>query len=339
MTASGFTFNTAGLPELVDVVDRMFVGYQENYTPVLYSQSFITKDPKMANSGLAELYAENIITDQYANFVPEGSPADTFPAQYGYEKAAYINWFKKNISITRPMRRGAKGNQIERQVRDLIEAPKARLELDLANRFTYAWSTSYVNKEGITVDVTSGDGLAMISGSHTLTGTSTTWSNQVTGNPAFSKSALELAEQIAQRNTFDNLGKNTAFEGKIILSTDDKVTCNQIDELIHATQNVNATGSNTYNVYSTSASGYSHVVAPRIALDSTGARSTTYEKYWFVIDPRLTSFYCTVLDQPYVNMPTAENSGSDFLTENWNFLSGMAYGIAVVSPRGIVGSK
>lgn len=339
MTASAISFNSSSLPELVDVVDRLFVGYQKNFAPVLYSQSFITKDPKTRNSGLATLYAENIITNQYAAQTPEGSPAETYPAQYGYEKAAYINYFKKNISITRALREAGKGNQVERQVRDLVEAPMNRLELDLANRFTYAWSTSYTNAEGITVDTTSGDALAMISTAHTLTGTSTTWSNQVTGNPAFSKAALELAEQIAQRNTFDNLGKNITFKGTHIVTTNDPVTCNQVQELIHATQNVNATGANTYNVYSTSAAGYTHVIAPRIALDSTGARQTTYEKYWFVVDERLTSFFCNILTQPYVNTPSETNNGADFLTENWNFLSGMAYGIAVVSPRGIVGSK
>ena len=150
---------------------------------------------------------------------------------------------------------------------------------------------------------------------------------------------MELAEQIAQRNTYDNLGKNIAFKASHILTTDDAVTCNQVKELLFATQNVNATGSNTYNVYGSGNANLTHVIDPRIALDSNGQRQTVYEKYWFMIDSRITSFFCSVLNQPYVNTPSATNNGADFLTENWNFLSGMAYGITVVSPRGIVGSK
>lgn len=337
--SSALTYNASSLPQLVDSVNRDFLPFQKGYDAVMYNQTFVTKDAKPLQSGLSTIYAENVITDQYANQTPEGSPADNFPAQYGYEKAAYINPFKKKISISRLMRDGGKGNQVNTSIRTLIEAPMNRLELDLANRLTYAWSTSYTNKDGFTVDTTCGDGLALISGSHTLTGTATTFSNQITGNPAFSKSALELAEQVAQRNTFDNLGKNIVFKSTHLVTTDDRVTVNQARELFYATQNVNATGANTYNVYATSQANIQHVIVPRIALDSTGARSTSYEKYWFIVDDRLTSFFCSILNQPYVNTPMTDPSGMDFATENWDFLSGMTYGIAIVSPRGIFGSK
>lgn len=340
MDASGFSYNTAALPQLVDVVERMFVGYQENYPRIMYEQEFITKDAKAKGDGMASIYAENIITDQYAAANTEGAPAEIYPAQYGYEKAAYINYFKKAISITKVMRVAGKGNQVEREIKNLIEGPTARLELDLANRFGYAATlTSYVNKEGVTVDTTCGDTKALLATDHALSGSATTFTNIVTGNPAFSKSALELAMQIAARNSFDNLGKNIEFRASHVLTSNDPVTCNQVRELLFATSNVESSNAGTYNVYSSANAGLKHVPVARLALDQNGTRSTSLEKYWYVIDAKQTSVFCSILEAPYVNTPMTNTSGQDFLTENWNFLSGMAYGIAIVSPKGIVGSK
>jgi hypothetical protein len=47
--------------------------------------------------------------------------------------------------------------------------------------------------------------LALISTVHTLTGSATTYSNQITGNPQFSKGALENAEKLFVEETYDNL--------------------------------------------------------------------------------------------------------------------------------------
>lgn len=336
MSASGFTFYSAAEPQLVDSVNRMFGNYQQNYKPVLQSQPFIIKETKPMYSGTSTIFAERIITSQYANQVPEGEPADTYPAQTGYEKAAYIEYYKKNISITRTMRVAGKENEIQDNIRSLIEAPTDRLELDLAHRFANAWSTSYTNKDGISVDVSMGDGLAMISASHTLTGVATTFSTQLTGNAAFSKSAMELGQQIGQRNTYNNLGENVEFKATHVVTTDDAVTVNQVKELLNATANPTSDNANTYNVYK---NAVQHVIVPRIATDANGQRSTSKEKYWFLVDSNLSSFYLTILEQPYLRTPSNVSTAVDFLTENLNFLSGVSYGIAVVSARGIVGSK
>jgi hypothetical protein len=336
MSASGFTFYSAAEPQLVDAVNRMFGNYQQNYKAVLRDQPFIIKEAKPMYSGTSTIFAERIITSQYANLVPEGEPADTYPAQTGYEKAAYIEYYKKTISITRTMRVAGKENEIQDNIRSLIEGPSDRLELDLAHRFSNAWSPSYTNKDGVPVDTTTGDGLALVSGSHTLTGVSTTWSNQVSSNAAFSKSAMELGLQIAKRNTYNNLGENVDFNATHIVTTDDPVTCNQVKELLNATANVTSDNAGTYNVYK---NAVQHVVVPRIATTATGSRDTTKEKYWFLVDSNLSSFYLTVLEQPYIRTPSNVSNAVDFLTENLNFLSGASYGIAVVSARGIVGSK
>ena len=315
----------------------MYTKFQEDYKPVLMNQPFIVKAPKPTGAGTSIIFAERIITSKYAHQTPEGEPADTFPAVTGYEKAAYIEYFKKNISITRTMRVAGKENEIQDNIQSLIEAPKNRIELDLAHLYSNAWSTSYTNLDGISVDVSSGDGLALISAVHTLTGVGTTWSNQVPNNPAFSKASYELAQQIALRNAYNNLGENGDFMISHLITSDDPVTVNQAKELFNATANVTSDNANTFNVYQKNAQ---HVIAPLIATNPNGTRNTSYEKYWFVVDAKQSSTYLTILEQPYLRTPQTVASAVDFITENLNFLSGVSYGIATVAAHGVgAGSK
>jgi len=313
---------------------RVFTAFNNNYPAVLYNAPFIIKDQKGRNTGLSTIFAERIIIDQYATLRPEGMPAYVTPSIAGYEKAAYIQSFTHATSITHAVRVGGREAQIADPLKALIQAPMNKCELDLGLRFAFSTATSYTDASGNTVDCTMGDGLAMLSASHTLTGIGTTWSNINPANPAFSKSALSAAFKIGQRNTYDNFGKNQPVLFDTILSTDDQDTCVAIRELTNATADINTSNSGTYNVYA----NIKHIVAPRICMDALGQRDTTKEKYWFLIDSRLPSFYLSVLIPPYLNTPTVGSNGEDFLSGSLNFLAGMDYGIAVVSPRGSVGS-
>jgi len=212
-----------------------------------------------------------------------------------------------------------------------------KLEIDLANRFTYAWDTSYTDNRGNTIDTTMGDGLAKISTVHTVTGSSSTFSNQVAANPAFSKGSLVAAKKIGQRGTIDNLGVNTPFIPDVIITSDDEDTVLAVKELLNATADVTSTNANTYNNYTNAT--YTHISSALVCTSSNGVRDTTKEKYWFLVDSKLSSLYLTVVSQPYYTTPTPSSNGVEPLSGSWLFTSGMDYGICEVSARGTVGSK
>ena len=117
-----------------------------------------------------------------------------------------------------------------------------------------------------------------------------------------------------------------------IITTDDPNTINQVRELLKATADVSTSNSGTFNVY---ASKYKHVKSGRIATTATGAVDSTKRKYWFLASSRYSDFYLCTLEQPYLKTPTNGNNGEEFSSENWNYLTGATYGMAIVTGKWI----
>ena len=233
------------------------------------------------------------------------------------------------------MRTAGKNKEILDSITSLSEVCPNTIDLDLAHRLTFAWDTSYTYK-GDSRDITVWDGLALVSTVHTLTGSATTYSNQIAGNPQFSKGALENGEKLFAEETYNNLGEKMLMKADTIITTDDPNTINQVRELLNATADVSTSNSGTFNVYKTK---YNHIVSERIATDSNGATDTDKRKYWFLASSRHSDFYLNVLEAPYLKSPVDWNNGEEFSSENWNYLTAATYWICIVTWKWIKGSK
>ena len=132
-------------------------------------------------------FSETVHTGQYTQTRDEGDVSAQMKYQSGYSKDLAIKVESIMIGITKVMREAAKDDEIMRKITALTEKVPASIDLDLSHRFTFAWSSSYVDRSGNTVDVTTADGLALAHATHTLTGSSTTYSTIITSNPPFSK--------------------------------------------------------------------------------------------------------------------------------------------------------
>lgn len=323
------------LGQLTDLVERSFIDGQNTLPMVMKNSGVVILDSIPKNSGDSKRFAERITTDQYASVRDEGAVADAGSVQYGYEKDAQVYTIAKTISITKRMRVAGKDRAILDEITNLSEVCPNTQELDLSHRLTFAWSTSYTYK-GSSRDLTVGDGLALISTAHTLTGSATTYSNQITGNPAFSKGSLETAEKSFVENSFDNLGVKVDVKPDTIITTDDPNTVNEVRQLLNATADVTSSNSGTSNVYK---SKYKHIANARIATDSNGGVDSTKAKYWFLASTRASDFYMCELESPYVKSPKDGNNGEDFASENWNYLAAATYLISIVTGKWIRGSK
>lgn len=324
------------LPQFTDLVKRSFTRAQENMENVMRKAPFIVEQSMPKGTGDTKRLAERLQRNQYASVRDEGNKSTGARVQYGYEKDLVITTVSLEIAITKRMRDAGKNQEILDQVTSLSEVCPNRLDLDLSHRFTFAWSTSYTDMDGRTVDVTTGDGLALISASHTLTGSATTYSNQITGNVAFSKAWLAVVERSFVENSYNNLGEKVTAKPDVILTADDPDTINSVRELLKATADVSTSNSGTYNVYQAK---YKHIMWPRIATTATGDVDNTKRRYWFLIDSGASDFNLAILNEAYLKTPTDGNNGEDFSSENWNYLSAMDYGIAVVTAKWIKWSK
>jgi hypothetical protein len=333
---SAANINTSSLNQLVDLVNRSFIASQGSQLDnVMMNSGVVRKETVAPGSGLVRRFAESVARTSYAGEGVEGAPATQAIFQYGYEKDLIIDQHDLAISITKMMRIGGKDQQIIRDLTDLGGVGFREIDLALSHRLAFGWATTYVNSRGFTKDLTCGDGLALFSTVHTLTGSASTFSNQVPNNPQFSKGAYTAAKKVAVENTLNNLGEKMALDYNIVITTDDEDTVIAVKELSNATADVTSSNAGTYNVYK----GLKHVIAPRIATTSIGAVDTTKRKYWFLASSDLQPIIFGELEAPYMKTPRDGNNGEDAMTENWNFATFARWGIAVASPRGVIGSK
>lgn len=327
--------NTSSLNQLVDLVNRSFLPQVKQLEEVMMNSGIVRKESVAPWTGLVRRFAESIARTSYAWQWAEWAPATQAVFQYWYEKDLTIIRQDIAISITKEMRIWGKDQQIINDLTNLWPSVYRKVDLDLSNRLTFAWSTSYVDSRGYTMDLTCWDWLALVSTVHTLTGSASTYSNQIPNNPSFSKGAYTASKKIAVENTLNNLGEKMAIDYNIVITTDDEDTVIAVKELSNATADITSSNAWTYNVYR----GLKHVIAPRIATTATGWVDTTKRKYWFLGSSQIQPIIYWELEAPYVKTPRDWNNGEDALTENWNFVWFARYGIAVASPRWLIWSK
>lgn len=329
--------NTSQLSQYTDLVEREFAYSNSSPLNRVMRDSGLVKTVSMPQgTGEHRRFAETIDTNLYSKHRAEGDNSQKAKVQYGYEKDASVETFTDELSITKRMRIADKTDQTAVAIRAFAGSSARKIELDLAHRLTFAFDSSYVDADGRTVDITTGDGLSLINSAHTLTGSAITYSNQIPANPAFSKGALEAAEKQAIENTYNNLGEKTSMDFDTIFCTDDPNTQNQIMELLNATANVNSDNAGTFNVYR---SKYKMVSIPSLATTASGGVDSTKSKYWGIASSMYSSLKYAELEAPYLKTPSAGGNGEDFSSENFNYLNGATYAIATCAGRWIHMSK
>ncbi len=330
------TINSGSLPQFTDLVKRNFTYTLESMPQVMRTSGLVVEDPLEQNTWEFKRYAERLHRNQYGSRRDEGDTAQQARVQYGYEKDLQVHTVALEVSITKRMRVAGKNQDILDAVTNLSTVCPFSIDLDLSHRLTFAFDTSYTDRDGNTIDTTVGDGFAWASAVHTLTGSATTYNNIITGNPQFSKAALENAQKLAVEESFNNLGEKMVVNCNIIFSTDDPNTCNQIKELLRATADITSDNAGTFNVYS---NALRHIEIPRIATTAAGWVDTTKRKFWGIYSGMDSDFYFSTLEAPYLKTPTDGNNGEEFSSENWNYLAGTTYGITIVTGRAIKISK
>ena len=329
---SSYTF-----PQMTDLVNRSFQDGLQSLPQVMRNSGLVVEEAMPMHTGEFKRYAERIQRNQYASVRDEGDISKSAKVQYGYEKDMQVYTVSLEVSITKRMRVAGKNQEILDQITSLAEVCPATIDLDLTHRLTFAFASNYVSRDGITIDCTVGDGNPLIYNAHTLTGSSATYSNAIASNPAFSKAALETAENLFATGTLNNLGEKVAMKADVIVTTDDPNTVNQVRELLKSTASIeNYKNDGVLNVYKEK---YKHVILPRLATTANGAVDSSKAKYWFLASSADSDFYLSMLEAPYVKTPAAWNNGEEFSSENWNYLTAATYGMAIVTGRWIKGSK
>lgn len=265
----------------------------------------------------------------------EGQDFAMLSVNQGYRLAWSVYEIGGETKITWKMRVGNKYRQMDESIAGLAESAAKRLEWDLTHRFTFAWSTSYTDIDGDTVTTTIGDGLALMSASHTITGGSGTFRTAIANNPPLSKAGLEAGEKLFATQMVDNNGELIFENPDTIVTTNDPTLVNTALEYLHSLGAVDGAHEGIYNAYQ---GKYRLLILPYLSTTAAGAYDSTKAGYWFLANIRKTDAMLKMLQRPTFIPPT-ENDGKEFETMDWKFACHAAYAILILRANWIVGSK
>lgn len=254
--------------------------------------------------------------EEYASRKGESAQASRARVQQGYTKIGYLYRIAKDIGISYELRTQGKYPELVSKLTNLGQIGAKRLDLDLAHRITFGTATTYVDQDGVTVDISVGDTLALFTTAHTLRASSTTFRNRLASNPQLSRGSVEAMEKMRVENSYNQFGQKMYMTADILWVTDDPNTINTAKELLRSTSNPTQANSSVTNVYE---SKYTLKILPRVATDKDGAPDTTKAKYWGLAASAYSTLMLGMHEEPHMKTPPADGkSNEEFSTDDWN---------------------
>lgn len=335
--------NTFTFPEAVDLINRQMMASLDSLDNSTVERVYKV-ETLMGNNGNSVRKTE-FDSEEYARRKNEGDSAEQARFAMGYYKDLKIETLSMHVKITKEMRLMNKYQAIAQTINNISRYCPNRIDLDGANRFTFGNATTYTNMDGEVVSITGGDSLAIFSGVHTLTASAKTYNNIVTGNPEFDAAgeALRLSLGVMQANAYNHFGQNMTIDADTILTSDDWEVVENVSILLRSTAWINNdpssnTSGQNNGVINFYANRLNHIVWPRLGMDASGNRNTTYAKRWFVYDTSKMSAFLIYLQRPGFVNETSGNGDFDYSTYDWEFGQTSMQALGIVSGRGICGS-
>lgn len=325
---------TSTLPQFTDLVERTY-SHQMDMIERRAEQAFIYEDLTSWGSD-KKIYTE-VDTENNARRKPQGEKARRARVGVGYSKTMTARRYAIEIEVTWEYRNYARqyATQARNDLMSLSHYVPSRFDLELTHVFTFANATSYTDMDGYTIDVSTGDSLSLVNTAHTLPGSSTTYTNRVSGDPQFSQGALEMAEALFTTEIYSLLGEKRRMKPNMILTGDHPPTCRAVQQLMQSTADVDTNNSGIVNTYK---GKYRHLELPNLATTAAEVSDATKKRWWFLVaqygNPSNSwQSYYGVFEQPNVKSPMEEIS-----TDNWVYGSRGSMGQCTLSAKGLVGS-
>lgn len=330
----GTLLNTLTFSQFTDLVRRNWLIERE--TLDRRAKPLFISDMIGNAQGSSKRYNE-VDIETYAADKVEGTNNSKAKTGVGYQKDMTARSFSKQVDITIEMRNQNRYLEVGSYITGLSQFCDNRQDLDLTHRFTFGGSTSYTDMNGQSVDLTTGDGLALISTVHTLAFSSTTYSNNVASNPPFSESSFESALSLGANQIYSNFGELRQKNFNTIFCHNDPSTVRSIKQLLESTADVDAVQAGIVNVYK---GQMSLVVLPNLATTAVGAYDSTKRRYWGIVasGQGLMGWQGFLGEwvQPQLFTPSDSNNGMDINNLNWSYVVYASYGICAPSPKGLV---
>lgn len=329
----GTFLSTVTFPELTDLVNRNFVSVGALIVPI--AKSLFMTDTVGQSEGELKLLQE-YDTTTYARAKAQGVDAKKAAFGIGYAITIRAKRIGIESEITWEMRRYNKKQEVMASIQSLPYFCPQRVELDLTHTLTFCSSTSMVDMDGNTRDLTVGDGLALASSVHTLKFSTLTYSNRISGDPLFSKGGLEAAELLTTTDILSNFGEKRVMDFNTIVTGNNPTVLNAINQFLKSTSDNTQANAGVVNV---NQNKYRLVSLPQLATTATGAIDSTKKNWWFLaaIGGGLKGWQAWYVEWDGMSLiPSTSGNGEDVHKDVWYYNVRQAYNIGVVSGRGLI---
>lgn len=229
--------------------------------------------------------------------------------------------------ITEDLLEFSKYPQVDAMLREVGGKLWRGYALDLCHRFTFAFDTSYVDRDGETVSTLGGDGAALIADTHTMNDGST-YDNKLTAR--LSESSMEDAEDLAQAFIDHNGNLVTPMLDTLITGT--HASTSHMAERLVGQPDQTDTDLRNMNVYR---GKYRHIELPFLDTNASGGKNTAKSRFWFLTDSSLkNNLIASVRAFPDPEAPSKDpdNNSVQFKAKMW-------YDLGHLDGNWIVGSN
>lgn len=336
---SGSIEATFTFPEISNLIQKKFAERLSD-VPMDASPLYIKKSVGYGQGDSIQVNEQDFST--YANAMPEGANAQKGLFGVGYHKQ--VAWYRygKEYDITYKARTTAQWIDIVAQtVQAMSTNVPNRMNLDKTHMLTFGAGTNYIDMDGFERDTSTGDGLSLFNSAHFLAFTGATYSNIVTGNPQFSKSALESAEFLSITNIRDNFGAQKRMKFSHIWHADNTTLENDIMQFLKSISDPVQANAGVMNPYR---SKYQALRLSLLASDVNGNPDTSKRLWWGIgafegSGGERWQAYCVTWEPArLITMPSAGNNGEDRHNDNWSWGVRGTENYATLSGRGIIAS-
>lgn len=324
----------ASFAELADTTQRVVAAWPDLIDELADVRS-LYQDMEIPKGTGNQRTVWELESELFARFKAEGADAAKARIIKGYSVTSTIRRFAAEVDITFEAREMGKNQEMITRLTNLSNFGPQRMALDLTHRLTFAASTSYTDMDGESVDLSMGDTLALASAVHTLTGSSSTYTTIVTGNPAFSQGGFEVGQEVANVNILDNFGNLKNLDFNTVAIHKDPATIREARQLLNSTADNTQNNSGVTNVYKNM---FRLVILPRLATTASGAYDSTKKKQWHYVAAGQWQAYFSLFEAPNLKKPMTANNGEDIHNDDWTFGVRLSYMILIVSGKGCITS-
>lgn len=264
----------------------------------------------------------------------EGDAAVKGTVKQGYTKTFNQVEIANEAEVTKRLRLFDKYDEIMKRMRMMADGAERRMEIDIASLLYYAWSTSYTNMDGETVNVASPDGLSLINAAHTAKHSSATFANQLSAtHDPISVATLTSLAQLGNKFIDDSDGRAIPTQFTHIITANHEPTTHIVRRILNSTQLAETTD----NDVNTFKNKYKHIIVPYLNINpATEAYDSTRDQYVFLANlmPDMNGFRMEVAQDVQFEEPEKV-----FDTSTWKFMTTAYYDFGTLFANFIAGTK